>query len=88
MFDENKPITLELGIEASMAVEEPAFMSAPKQLEAEYLQKTPLSAEEQKVVAAFCEKIDLKNSAIILQYGAACQKKVADFSDNVLQFLF
>ena len=86
MFDENKPITLELGIADPMeTVAEPAPKPEPKQLEAEYLQKTPLSAEEQKMVNDFCEKIDLNNSAIILQYGAACQKKVADFSDNVLQ---
>ncbi len=86
MFDENKPITLELGIADPMeTAAEPAPVPAPEQLEAEYLQKTPLSAEEQKMVADFCEKIDLHNSAIILQYGAACQKKVADFSDNVLQ---
>ena len=76
MFEEKKPITLELGIEEpAQTTEEPAAVPAPKQLEAEYLEKTPLSEEEQKVVADFCEKIDLHNSAIILQYGAACQKK-------------
>ena len=86
MFEEKKPITLELGIEEpAQTTEEPAAVPAPKQVEAEYLEKTPLSEEEQKVVADFCEKIDLHNSAIILQYGAACQKKVAEFSDNVLQ---
>ena len=44
-----------------------------------------LTEEEQRMVDEFSQKIDLTNSAIVLQYGAACQKKVADFSDNALE---
>ena len=44
-----------------------------------------LSPEEKKVVEEFAEKIDLRNSAVVLQYGAASQKKVADFSTSTLE---
>ncbi len=43
-----------------------------------------LTAQEQQMVAEFAEKIDLENSAQILQYGAGTQKKMADFSDTAL----
>lgn len=43
-----------------------------------------LSEEEKQTVAAFAEKIDLTNSALILQYGAGTQKKMADFSESAL----
>lgn len=33
----------------------------------------------------FAEKIDLRNSTVVLQYGAASQKKVADFSSSTLE---
>ena len=38
------------------------------------VEDTPLSPEEQKMVQDFAEKIDLTNSQMILQYGAASQK--------------
>ena len=43
-----------------------------------------LTEEEKKMVQEFSEKIDLKNSALILQYGAGAQKKIADFSETAL----
>ncbi len=48
------------------------------------LEDTPLSPEEQKMVDDFAEKIDVTNSQMILQYGAASQKKLSDFSDTAL----
>ena len=45
---------------------------------------TPLSPEEQKMVNDFAEKIDLTNSQMVLQYGAASQKKLSDFSETAL----
>ena len=44
----------------------------------------PLTAEEQRIVDDFAAKIDVENTAQILQYGAATQKKMADFSDAAL----
>ena len=43
-----------------------------------------LTAEEQQIVDEFAAKIDVENTAQILQYGAATQKKMADFSDAAL----
>ena len=43
-----------------------------------------LTAEEQRIVDDFAAKIDVENTAQILQYGAATQKKMADFSDTAL----
>ena len=45
---------------------------------------TPLSPEEQKMVDEFAEKIDVTNTQMVLQYGAASQKKLSDFSDTAL----
>jgi len=43
-----------------------------------------LSPEEQKIVDEFADKIDIANSTMVLQYGAAAQKKIAAFSDSAL----
>ena len=44
-----------------------------------------LTEEERRTVDAFAEQIDLTNSAMVLQYGAGTQKKMADFSENALE---
>jgi len=43
-----------------------------------------LSEAERKAVSDFAEKIDLTDTNVVLQYGAAAQKNVADFSENTL----
>ena len=43
-----------------------------------------LSPEEKAAVDAFAAKIDITNSQQVLQYGAACQKKIGDFSEAAL----
>lgn len=43
-----------------------------------------LTAQEQQLVQEFAAKIDVENTAQILQYGAGTQKKMADFSDAAL----
>lgn len=43
-----------------------------------------LSPAEQKAVLDFAEKIDLTNSGVVLQYGAAAQKNIANFSESTL----
>jgi Uncharacterized protein involved in tellurite resistance len=47
-------------------------------------QVAQLSPEEQKVISEFSDKIDVANSTMVLQYGAAAQKKIAAFSDTAL----
>ena len=48
------------------------------------VEDTPLSPEEQKMVNDFAEKIAITNSPMVLQYGAASQKKLSDFSETAL----
>ena len=48
------------------------------------VEDTPLSPQEQKMVNDFAEKIDITNSQMVLQYGAASQKKLSDFSETAL----
>ena len=43
-----------------------------------------LSPAEEKAVQEFLPKIELSNSSVIVQYGSGAQKKIADFSENVL----
>ncbi len=43
-----------------------------------------LTEEERKVVEEFAEKIDVRDSNMILQYGSAAQKNVASFSESAL----
>lgn len=71
--------TLTLDPEADAKVVEEAKKATPVTVE-----DTPLSPEEQKMVQDFAEKIDLTNSQMILQYGAASQKKLSAFSDSAL----
>lgn len=44
-----------------------------------------LSEAEKQAVDTFASQIDLTNSAVILQYGAGTQKKMADFSEKALE---
>lgn len=53
--------------------------------EQEVLDETILTSEEKAQVEAFAKQIDLRNSAVILQYGAGTQKKMADFSETALE---
>lgn len=46
--------------------------------------KADLTPEEQKMVDDFATQIDITNTQQILQYGAGCQKKIADFSETAL----
>ena len=43
-----------------------------------------LTEAERKMVEDFSQKIDIMDSNLVLQYGAAAQKNVAGFSENAL----
>ena len=53
--------------------------------ESEPVDEPVLTPEEQQMVDAFAQQIDLNNSTAILQYGAGTQKKMADFSETALE---
>lgn len=63
--------------------EEPA--PAEPAASVKYLDDVKLTDEEQKMVDEFSEKINLNDTNVILQYGAAAQKKIAAFSDAALE---
>lgn len=82
-FDLNAPAVPSLTLDP---MEEEKATPAPAE-EAPAQQAAPevkLSAEEQAMVDAFAEKIDITNSQQVLQYGSACQKKIGDFSEAAL----
>lgn len=75
---ETPSLTLDLAPAGQEKPEEkPAAPAAPEE--------TPLSEAERKMVRDFAQQIDLRNSAVILNYGAASQKKIADFSGTALE---
>lgn len=49
------------------------------------LDESTLTPAEQKMVDDFAKTIDVTDSSVILQYGAAAQQKVAGFSESALQ---
>ena len=88
MTENTGMIELQLGTAAETAVETIELPAAAPTMEAItdiYTQQAGLTEADLKTVDEFSEKIDLRDSAIVLQYGAACQKKIADFSDNALE---
>lgn len=51
----------------------------------EMYQDAHLSEAEKKTVEDFSEKINIRDTNTILEYGSAAQKKVQDFSDSALK---
>ena len=80
-FDVIPSLTLEPELEEVTAepVREETALAQPQ------MNQPVLTAEEQRLVAEFAGKIDVENTAQILQYGAGTQKKMADFSDAALE---
>ncbi len=72
-----------LTLEVAPAAEEKP--EAPKASAPITVEETPLSAAEKKMVQDFAQQIDIRNSTMILNYGAASQKKIADFSGAALE---
>lgn len=69
--------------------EQPQTTSEPKletieTLPESDLEESKLSPEEKKLVEDFSEKIDITNSQLVLQYGAAAQTKISGFSESTL----
>ncbi len=82
---ENK--TFDLTLEPTLDEPQPEIVTvgnAELAVQSEAAAMPALSPEEQKIVTEFASKIDVENTAQILQYGAGTQKKMADFSDAAL----
>lgn len=77
-----EPFATEAGTDKEMADSEIVVVEeAKKELKAVESNLTPA---EQKMVNDFAAQIDLTNTQLVLQYGAGCQKKIADFSETAL----
>lgn len=88
-MSENNPFntaapTLTLGAtEAAPAV--PTIAAEPVAAEPAQIDDSMLTEEEKRIVNEFAEKIDITDSAVVMQYGAPAQTKVSQFSDSALE---
>ena len=64
--------------------EEQAALQAQRDANAVKLDESMLTEAERKMVDEFSQKIDLTDSNLVLQYGAAAQKNIAAFSESAL----
>ena len=78
--EEVPTLTLEPSAPATPAAPAPEKPAA----EPVKLDDSMLSDAEKKAVEDFSKKIDIMDSNLVLQYGAAAQKNVAGFSENAL----
>lgn len=85
-FGAGPTLTLEPELDMS-APQNPPLMETKPEMDPvqKEMAQTVLSREEQQMVDAFAEKIDVENINQILSYGAGTQKKMAEFSDEALE---
>ena len=74
-------LTLETAIPTPAA---PAPEPVKKEAEPMEMDERLLTEEEKRAVEEFSKKIDIGDSNLVLQYGAAAQKNIASFSENAL----
>ena len=80
--EEIPQLTLDPAAPATPAT--PAPEPAKPEVTPVQMDESLLNDAEKEAVEAFSKKIDLTDSNLILQYGAAAQKNVASFSENAL----
>ena len=80
LLKETPTLTFDAGL--GTKAEEPAPQAAAE--ETPKMEEVELTEEEKKMVADFASQIDITNTQMVLQYGASCQKKIADFSESAL----
>lgn len=83
-FNENDIVKPSLTFEPVFEEDNNQIEEVKQNNEVESPEESILSPEEKKLVDDFVEKIDLKNTNSILQYGVGAQKKIADFSESAL----
>ena len=75
-------LTLDAGQTQSQA--DQAALQAQRDANAVKLDESMLTEAERKMVDEFSQKIDVTDSNLVLQYGAAAQKNIAAFSESAL----
>ena len=78
------PETPALTLDAAMTPDDVAAAQKERDANAVKLDESQLTEAERKMVNEFSQKIDITDSAVVLQYGAAAQKNIAGFSENAL----
>ena len=74
----------ELTLESAPAPAAPAQAAPKPEITPVQMDESLLNDQEKKAVEEFSKKIDISDSNMILQYGAAAQKNVAGFSESAL----
>ena len=80
---ETPSLTLEPDLETKPE-QETVEAAAQPEVQTPAVPEAVLTEQEQQIVNEFAAKIDVENTAQIMQYGAGTQKKMADFSDAAL----
>ena len=78
-------IVLTLDNEDTTAQDDTATKASEEEVLASRVNDDGLSDEEKKQVEDFSKQIDITKANAVLQYGAAAQNKVADFSEQTLK---
>ena len=78
------PQTPNLTLEPTLTAEDAAAAQKARDEHAVKLDESQLTDAERKMVNDFSEKIDITDSNMVLQYGAAAQTNIASFSENTL----
>ena len=80
---------LELKVEKKIDEKDVEKLVAAKEVTEKAIEKSlnydELSKAEKKAIDEFNKKIDVNDSAQILQYGVAAQEKISKFSDSILE---
>ena len=66
------------------SVEEEKEKEAKREANAIQINEDMLTEQEKAAVNDFYTKIDIRDSNMVMQYGAAAQKNIANFSENAL----
>lgn len=74
----------EASVESALAVQGPAPALAVQPVSTAVSMDYALSPAETKMVDEFSKKIDIADSNMVMQYGAAAQKNISNFSENAL----
>lgn len=74
----------ELTLNPSTQQDDPAAVLKMQEERETQLDESRLSDAERKMVNDFAEKIDLRDSNLVMQFGAAAQKNIASFSESTL----
>ena len=70
--------------DAAAPASAPTLVATPEEKTPAALDDSMLSDEEKRMVDNFSQQINVRDSGMILQYGAGAQKKMADFSESAL----